>query len=198
MWLLIAWLDPYELHSLMNAKHHNPRKSWSFPIVSRLTSSPLSFAFSTCLPQGSFFKTTFQLASQGLSKKNTHSMCVGNKSSKNVNNSMKFTNVNLYSLLFLPLCSWLWPNCKMIQWHKLFHNPIPRSSTQTHPTYSKFVLIINHSMVNLKIFILCEKFNCFIHFVPFNHATFWPCHVVGISFEWLHLFFPWGTSSKYA
>ncbi len=118
-------------------------------------------------------------------------MCVGNKSSKNVNNSMKFTNVNLYALLFLPLCSWLWPNYKMIQWHRLFHNPIPRSSTQIHPMYSKFVLIINHSMVNLKIFILCEKFNCFIHCVPFNHATFWPFHVVGISFEWLYLFFPW-------
>jgi hypothetical protein len=201
MWSLIAWLDLYELHSLVNARCHNPRKSWSFPIVSRLTSSPLSFAFSTCLPRGSFFKTTFQLASQGLSTKNTYSMCVGKKCSKNVNISMKFTNVNLYSLLFLPFVVGFdpivkWYNdigCSIIQFQhipSLFHNSIP--------TYSKFVLIIHCSMVNLKIFILCAKFNWFIHCVPFNHATFWPCHVVGITFEWLYLFFPWGTSTKYA
>jgi len=131
MWSLIAWLDLYELHSLVNARCHNPRKSWSFPIVSRLTSSPLSFAFSTCLPRGSFFKTTFQLASQGLSKKNTYSMCVGKKCSKNVNISMKFTNVNLYSLLFLPFVVGFdpivkWYNdigCSIIQFQDFQLNP---------------------------------------------------------------------------
>jgi len=45
---------------------YNTWKSWSLPIVNILTSNPLSFAFSTCLPWGSFVKTMYLLAySQG-------------------------------------------------------------------------------------------------------------------------------------
>ncbi len=90
LWMAFAmFFHQCPLHHVMTPMHHhepyslvvsghNPKKSSSFPIVNRLTSILLPFAFFKCFFQASLFKTILQPTSQGSSKKNTCSKCIGN------------------------------------------------------------------------------------------------------------------------
>ncbi len=68
-----------------SSKVHHPRKFQSLPIVKRLTFGPSFFSCSTCLPWGSFLRTTFHPNLQKSFTKNIYFTCIGNakESSKN-------------------------------------------------------------------------------------------------------------------